>query len=1252
MNAEVKAVAVQATQAAQSGIVSVPKFADGRTRDWSMFMFFRLLPNREVALLRRILGNMLGAMGSGSVAEVKAATLAAAHSLANPAVIHEGGEAAQKPDDTASRCDRYLDWLKLLVNSDAGPLLAHLRNLVGAPQGETGQDAGATQQLAALYMKLPDMLAAMRTALAAMPPVALQDEHQRAQLLQQLQAVFGAATGGQMTLAHLQAALAGALNDTSGKGRESLLGALKMIEASDGAAGIRMLSGGLPTMVLFEVLRQAIVGEFTHPGSQTGMVRGIGEEGVARHDPNNPEPVRWLGAPVSIAFTYTGLTALKLDATTLKSFPDVFKEGMAARAFRLGDTGPAAPENWHGELGKKSVHGYFSGSFQIGSDKLRPKETHWRQLRRDIDAFNSADNGWGATMRLLFRGLFALLGMEIVHIELGQDPYRVDDEGNVLPLGQRFEHFGFADGISQPFVNMKLDTPKAGGGTPRRNGTWSPVAGGEIFLGMRDEDDTEHRQPANPTLRGGGTYMVFRKLEQDVTAFREFLARHEPEKGGSEKLAAQMMGRWRNGSPLVLAPNAPIIFEDAHDPRLNDYRYESDPEGKICPIGSHARRANPRDTNGSDDIRRHRILRRSMSYGGALLDDETPDDGEKRGLLFVCANSRIDLQFEVVQGLWLNKGEFAGQAGMGRCPIVGANDGVITDQFYRSGDPAPVSGLPRFVVTRGGDYFFAPSVVALRAMAAGDSFATNIGDLPFDGAAIADIPEQGLFSMQRMVRYVRMFASGKVKHIRVKMPAAPAQMHGNAITELQPGITSDYVFLGKHALVREVLRSEAVDADGNAVFDVAHHRAASRSMFHGGDILVATQSNIGDGDKRKRMLEIANGAWLRLDRELKQAGQGGAFGALQRIVATQIDETIRRSASVGKIDLIRDLGADTIYAVTSQLFGCKGPDYLTEMAIAAPFSRRHAGELYPDWLTTLPKARPENPGQLSIQLWSLFTILVFSVNPAARRELEELAIQASSELDRHLGQLIRTARTQQGGAVANYLQALVAEEQNIVSQYCATGYTVDDYWREAQLVLAEVIATPNAIVAPILGRMLKTVFDAKIDLGALLPLLLSKPAFNDPEVGYALTGVQRLVYELSRLTPTLPVITRNCRSDFQLKDGPLIKAGDWVGCLMNAANLDKDAFPDPLSFSLYPWLPGPKRKYENYLLFGGADSPRKCWGQDKIALYLLEEFIKAAARLQGLSPLAGPAGELETLGDGGLPIGLRAKFNSVLPPWR
>jgi deferrochelatase/peroxidase EfeB len=196
-------------------------------------------------------------------------------------------------------------------------------------------------------------------------------------------------------------------------------------------------------------------------------------------------------------------------------------------------------------------------------------------------------------------------------------------------------------------------------------------------------------------------------------------------------LASKMLGRWPSGAPLIKSPKVdrPELCDD------NDFLYvrSGDADGFRCPIGSHIRRSNPRDAlqpePGSDRSievgNRHRIIRRGRSYGppvAASMDPrdiigKAPDDQE-RGLHFICFNTQIARQFEFIQHTWVNSPKFDGlyedddpwtgdRGDAGQPP-----GGTFTIQQ----DPVRmrVSGLPRFVTTRGGMYFFMPGITAFK----------------------------------------------------------------------------------------------------------------------------------------------------------------------------------------------------------------------------------------------------------------------------------------------------------------------------------------------------------------------------------------------------------------------------------------------------------------------------------------------------------------------------------------------------------
>ena len=276
------------------------------------------------------------------------------------------------------------------------------------------------------------------------------------------------------------------------------------------------------------------------------------------------------------------------------------------------------------------------------------------------------------------------------------------------------------------------------------DGTWAPVATGELFLGFKDEDGLMGVEPANAKLRNGGTYLVWRKLEQDVAGFHAFLEERRRDPDERARLAAQMMGRWPNGTPVVRHPDAQAATTANDANTINDFRFEAeDTHGQKCPVGAHVRRTNPRDHLNGEAARRHRVLRRGISYGGSLMPPGSNGDGEPRGLFFVALNARIDLQFEFIQRDWINSGEVFGRAGAGLCPLTGASEERHTDAFQESGRTAPETHLPRFVTTRGGDYFFVPSLDALGALKELGGIADEKDRLPPDATTAAYRPGEG-----------------------------------------------------------------------------------------------------------------------------------------------------------------------------------------------------------------------------------------------------------------------------------------------------------------------------------------------------------------------------------------------------------------------------------------------------------------------------------------------------------------------------
>jgi Dyp-type peroxidase family len=990
------------------------------------------------------------------------------------------------------------------------------------------------------------------------------------------------------------------------------------------AAGTAALERGLLGVVQYELFRHGAPAFLKPAGapSSPGMIRSEAEHAAVHSAVFDT-------APCNIAFTYAGLEALNLDKATLASFPEPFKQGMAARAERLRDLGPSAPIHWEANYGAPDIHGYFTGGFLVGGPERCVKEAYWEALRREIDEFNDGETPRGRELRILVGALFQQAGLEIVRIELGQDPYRVD-HGFACPLKHRYEHFGFRDGLSQPFVDIGLGDPPAGSGTPGVEGTWSPVAHGEIFLDEPDEDGACALTPVNDQLRKHATYVVFRKLEQDVVGFRSFVGEQRPhDKLAQAKLSAQIVGRWPRGAPLVLSPDRERCVAD-DDPALNNFRYlADDPTGAKCPLAAHIRRANPRDTGGRDEVKRHRILRRSIAYGGSLLDEDSLGGGRKRGLFFVAVNSRIDLQFEVIQADWLNGGDFLGQAGLGRCPLTGAHDGKADDSFLAARSEAPLRGLPRFVTTRGGDYFIAPGLETLGLIADAAGQAPN-GAKPTPLFPPTSLPYDGYSAAARVLPLIddkRLAGYGA----RILASADPSKQLPRTITVQTParpdGGCDSFVFVGRYDDVVRVLSDKAAAGGGREFSVKAYHETAGRITV-GGDFLISTESG---SETRAHLHDMLNAAWGELWRSIDVPE------TLAGITHARTEAALRRTVTTGRIDLVHDLAGASAYGVITELFGLKSPGWLTELAAALPLGAQHLTELPSDWLAVLKGRQPADPGLTSIQTWSVIMLADTMGNFQAAQEAWALSHQAGSEMLAWIGQeLSRAVRDAQPPNEPTGPKTLVEAFIAVAPQFVGKPQSprLDVYLRQAAIILMELAGDAIAAVPAAFGNVLEFILDNQAPLGRMAPGLLQMP-----------DGVERLILEADRLNPVLPVLLRYCETDTQFDAKTRFQEGQWVAALVRAANLDavgKDGpvFTDPMRFSL-------QRDKTKYLMFGVPD--RVCWGQNRIAMQILVPCVLAAARLAGLRRLAGPGGKKKEFFKIG--VGLPAGFNSVRPPW-
>src|SRR5204863_7450251 len=151
------------------------------------------------------------------------------------------------------------------------------------------------------------------------------------------------------------------------------------------------------------------------------------------------------------------------------------------------------------------------------------------------------------------------------------------------PFGYAHDHFGYRDRLSQPVIEGSGDVPTPGSGPP--------LKAGEFILGYADEDGPPANLPQPEVLSRNGSYMAYRRLQEHVVTFREFLCQHGETAEEQELLAAKLMGRWRSGAPLVLAPEKddPALGADPHGKNNSNYKKRI-PHGTRCRSGRHGRR--------------------------------------------------------------------------------------------------------------------------------------------------------------------------------------------------------------------------------------------------------------------------------------------------------------------------------------------------------------------------------------------------------------------------------------------------------------------------------------------------------------------------------------------------------------------------------------------------------------------------------------------------------------------------------------
>jgi Dyp-type peroxidase family len=400
----------------------------------------------------------------------------------------------------------------------------------------------------------------------------------------------------------------------------------------------------------------------------TGMVDRVGTAHGVRI--GGDTETKW----VTIGLTWNGLRALGVDETALATFPQEFREGMAARAEVLGDVGPNHPSQWADDLASPALHAIVILFARDIAQRDRSAAAHRSFLQQ-------------------CEGVTALSSLDLAALP---------------PVEYSHDHFGYRDRITAPVVEGTGDTPAPGSG--------APLKPGEFFLGYPDEEGEGPPLPKPEILSRNGSYVAYRRLQEHVGAFRGFLRQQGETVEEQELVAAKLMGRWRSGAPLALAPDKDDPALGADPQRNNDFAYkEADPHGYAVPLGAHIRRLNPRDTGAN--LNRRRMIRRGGTYGPPLPED-AGDDGVERGVAAFVGCASLVRQFEFAQNVWINDPKFH-ELENERDPIIGTQDGTFDVTIPKRPIRRKITGLPAFTTLRGGAYFFLPGIRALRFLAAG-----------------------------------------------------------------------------------------------------------------------------------------------------------------------------------------------------------------------------------------------------------------------------------------------------------------------------------------------------------------------------------------------------------------------------------------------------------------------------------------------------------------------------------------------------
>jgi Dyp-type peroxidase family len=843
-----------------------------------------------------------------------------------------------------------------------------------------------------------------------------------------------------------------------------------------------------------------------------------------------------LEATLNVAVTYQGLNALGVSPTSLNSFPAEFKLGMKKRASILCDFGESAPENWDSPLGSPQVHVLvLVHGVDRGACNEQAKEVK-----------TQGDQTGGVTLL---------------------------SEQQADGLKDHREHFGFRDGISQPWIEDTDPGPPIaprGGKRIIKDGqpAWAPLNLGEFLLGYKDELNRISPMPSPAPLGSNGTYLVVRKLRQNVAMFWDEIEKRAAhvfgDKAAKERLAALMVGRWKSGCPVEKSwdRDNPGIAEDKNE--VNKFDYDADQSGEQCPVGAHIRRTNPRDLKQDKDgnlvvepvSTRHRMIRRGLPYGPEF--EKNPE--KERGLMFVALVADIARQFEFVQQNWVNDGDPFRLDRTDRDPLLGNNRDArdippsnphLPSQPHEETQrkftvPAATKipwalNLSEFVATRGGDYFFVPSLTALQGLA-GLGFSSFLKE--YNGLEVT-IPDPA------------KRAIAQTKLITAWLWYRPKEMLDELLEQAQQqnkmfGMPGYGVFSNppNSYSIRPIIIATRYE-DVVEILDSGKHPEMTVTLYGAkmgkprGPFILGMEL----GDPRYKV-------------ELPVLAKAVQNSPVTRQVPSILDEILapifNRIKGTGTLDVVQDLAWPVLLGLNDKYFGVPGPDPVT--------FKRWLRDIYKDLFLNLQN------------------------NP----EWTKAADAAVLEMNSYLDGLVQQMATSPAQFKASVLRELI--------QVNTTGLE------------------PNFVRRNMMGLTVATVETTLKAIARTIDQLIRRPNELKSAQAAARAGDEQKVLqyalEAMRFNPQNHVLFRSCAKDTVIvrtnSDGTtiktLIKQGTLVFASTLAAMFDGAKIQEPEQF-----LPG--RPDDNYLFFG--HDGHQCMGRYLVPL-VLQGVLMRVLKLKNL----------------------------------